>query len=430
MRSLGFSSIGGKGMYRRYSWAFLIIFSTLLIQCLAVGLQRPYRPEMWEYEVAAQNFLNGRGLTVHYLGTDYRALLHPFYPLLCVGIYWLFGSLPVAVAYTQIIIFGLVACISYRIGKEVFCEKTATLAALLVCLHPGLFIYTTHKLHSLIVDTFWFLRFLLFTLKLQKKMNFKRAVFAGIILGFAILSRPTILLFSGVASIWLLKQWDFLVRKKFLFLFTLLATTAVILTPWAVRNFIVFGRFIPMSTSSGIHLWRGNNPNATGTLRTSSGEIVLYKDVKFLEELYKLDELGQAQLFQKAALTYMREHPWRTFQLFLKKFYYFWWFSPQSGILYPPKWRLLYRGWYSSAILLAILGMECGWRKTACAEQREKLLLLILFLFSISLFQSIFFVEGRHRWTIEPVLLIFSAEGLRFLMEDIWKYCRLSETRS
>ncbi len=401
-------------MSKRYPWVFLIVFSTLLVQCLAVGLQHPYRPETWEYEVAAQNFLNGRGLTVHYLGNDYRALLHPFYPLLCAGIYWLFGSLPVAVAYTQIIIFGLVAWMSYKIGKEVFCGETALLATLLVCLHPGLFVYTTRKLHSLIVDTFWFLLFLLFTLKLQKEINVKRAVFAGMILGCAILSRPTILLFGGVALIWLLKQWKFLLRKKILFLFILLLTVTGMLIPWVVRNFIVFGRFVPMSTSSGIHLWRGNNPDATGTLYTSSGEIIMYKDAKFLERLYALDELGQSQLFRQTALTYMREHPWRTFQLFLKKFYYFWWFSPQSGLLYPSQWLSLYRFYYAGILVLGLVGIGLGWRPLS-SSRKEGVALLLLYLFSISFFQSLFFVEGRHRWAVEPVLLIFSAEGIRYV---------------
>ncbi|MCF8710497.1 glycosyltransferase, partial [Rhizorhapis sp. SPR117] len=36
------------------------------------------------------------------------------------------------------------------------------------------------------------------------------------------------------------------------------------LLPWWVRNWLVLGAFVPLTTSSGVGLWIGNNPGATG----------------------------------------------------------------------------------------------------------------------------------------------------------------------
>jgi hypothetical protein len=42
----------------------------------------------------------------------------------------------------------------------------------------------------------------------------------------------------------------------------------------------------------------------------------------------------------------------------------------------------------------------------------DKIYLLIGMCLAISFFQSIFYVEMRHRWAIEPILLIFAANGI------------------
>lgn len=400
---------------RQVPWVALIIGSGMLVQIMYVWLRQPQRPEVWEYETLALNFLNGKGLTINYFETDYRALFHPFYPLLSVGIYKFFGVSHIALIFMQIIFFGLVSLIIYLIGKKVFDDKTATIATLLIYLHPGLFIYTTGKLHPLIIDAFWFSLLLYYIANIRTKANLKRAVLGGIILGTALLSRSTILLFAGVVSIWLLKQWEFSIRKRLLYLSILALTSAIIVAPWTIRNYVVLRHFIPITSSFGYVLWIGNNPNATGTPLTPSGEAVISKDAGFLQRLAQFDELGQARLFKEAALRYIGEHPLRALQLYLKKIYYFWWFSPQSGLWYHPSWLMLYKLGYGGVLVLALIGVWMGWKGTARLGKSDLWVLLLLFLLSVSVFQSIFFVEGRHRWAVEPVLLIFSAEGVRVL---------------
>src|SRR5436305_7313095 len=46
------------------------------------------------------------------------------------------------------------------------------------------------------------------------------------------------------------------------------------LAPWTIRNYSVFGRFVPVCSSGGLSLWVGNNPLATGDDRYPAADIV------------------------------------------------------------------------------------------------------------------------------------------------------------
>lgn len=41
--------------------------------------------------------------------------------------------------------------------------------------------------------------------------------------------------------------------------------TALVLVPWNIRNFLVFQRIVPLTTSGGVNLYRGHNPHSIGT---------------------------------------------------------------------------------------------------------------------------------------------------------------------
>ncbi|MFM2133821.1 MAG: hypothetical protein RL156_1102 [Bacteroidota bacterium] len=41
--------------------------------------------------------------------------------------------------------------------------------------------------------------------------------------------------------------------------------TALVLVPWNIRNFMVFQRVVPLTTSGGVNLYRGHNPHSIGT---------------------------------------------------------------------------------------------------------------------------------------------------------------------
>ena len=113
----------------------------------------------------------------------------------------------------------------------------------------------------------------------------------------------------------------------------------------------------------------------------------------------------------KKAMAYIKENPAAAARLTVVKFYHFWWFAPQTGVLYPSSWRQLYMAYYVAALLLAAVGVWQAARRGAVAP----LLLVGAFLLGLSVVQSVYYVEARHRWAIEPMLLALSGGGVAAL---------------
>jgi hypothetical protein len=94
-----------------------------------------------------------------------------------------------------------------------------------------------------------------------------------------------------------------------------------------------------------------------------------------------------------------------------QRLFYFWWFSPQTGLLYPPTWRLLYQGYYLLFLILCGIGLWSLSFQTSRLSWRP-LSLILLASVAISLAQSLFYVEGRHRWPVEVLLIPLGCQGL------------------
>ena len=100
--------------------------------------------------------------------------------------------------------------------------------------------------------------------------------------------------------------------------------------------------------------------------------------------------------------------------LALRKFFYFWWYAPATGLLYPQAWFQLYMAYYVIALLLAAVGVS---RVARIRGPGMPLALLVgAFLLVLSSFQSLYYVEGRHRWAVESLVLVFSGGGVASLL--------------
>ena len=131
---------------------------------------------------------------------------------------------------------------------------------------------------------------------------------AGILGGFAHLTRPSLYYFYPVVfflqAIILRSSW----RRATI---TILLTAAVVL-PWAVRNYNVFGTFVPGTTGAGQVLWEGNNPlNNTGGTSDS-----FEAGSDYLSEMPKgLDERERDSWKKERAFDYIKNNP----EVFLQK---------------------------------------------------------------------------------------------------------------
>lgn len=384
-----------------------LAFSTRLIGALIAVSRVPL--QTWEYEIIAGNILNGLGYSFGHFNAVHYAFGPPLYTLFTAFIYLLTNHSQTAIIIIQTF-FSFVTCLFiFEIARRIFDHKIGLLACFLAALHPGLILYSS-KLHPLTFDALLITVTFFLLLKAKDGLNARDFLSLGIVFGFTMLTRGTILFFLILSFIYLsLKASP---KKRMIAYFILTFTTALlIIGPWLIRNYLVLHKFVFIQKSGEV-FWRGNNPNASGTSYTLDGRIMIDSaSKKFLHELYNSDEIKQDRLFWREGIDFIKKHPYAFLALTVKKFYYFWYFSPNSGTEYPKFYLYIYKALYIPAFLFAIIGifhvLNSGRERT-----KENSLLLLLLLFTISLTQSFFYVEGRHRWAVEPLLLIFTAQGL------------------
>jgi 4-amino-4-deoxy-L-arabinose transferase-like glycosyltransferase len=182
----------------------------------------------------------------------------PLYPYFIGAVYALFGTLT-AVQIGQAALGALLVPAVGRVGARVGGARAGTLAAASVAFYPDLVWFSVHfwseTLFMLLL--WWALERLLAA---DDDGRQRTALAAGILWGLAVLTRETTLYFTPVAALWLAlrRRRDPLRRgapaRGAVFLAAALATVA----PWTLRNGVVHGAFIPVSTAGGLNLWQGN----------------------------------------------------------------------------------------------------------------------------------------------------------------------------
>ena len=79
-----------------------------------------------------------------------------------------------------------------------------------------------------------------------------------------------------------------------------------------------------------------------------------------------------------------------------------------DGRWYPEWFRTAYLAFYLLLLACAVLGAY----RLAQSGQWAAVVLCVCFVLSVGVVQSIFFVEGRHRWEVESGLVILAACGV------------------
>ena len=383
----------------------------------AFALDGFQHPDTDESAVIARHMLEGRGFSYFYLGVVYLSYQAPLPAWLGAASYWLTGSL-VLVMVLQILAGTLLAVISAVIAGRLFGGWIAPLAAgILVALHPGLVVYNAWKFHALSFDALFFSLALLQSFRLAERPTTSRGLQLGVILGLGLLSRPTILVFLPLTAAWLLLVTPVEARRAAARAVVVAGICmAAVITPWTIRNYLVQRQFVFMLTTDKELLWRGSNPYASGAGYTADGRTIFSTlptdERQDLEQ--QPNELAQAQWFQTRAFRFIRNDPAAFARLFLRKFVIFWSYGSTTGLLYPRAWFFAYLAYYVVAVVLGAAGTWHVLLSDASAKSR--MFLLGAFMVALSLLQSLYYVEGRHRWGVEPMLLAMSGGGVAALL--------------
>lgn len=265
----GFRRLGPLGLLG------LALAIALVVRLIALALAGDisHGARLWEYgEQAVCALRTGGDLCLDYPhggGAYPSAYMPPLLSYFWLILFHLFGDGPAARAVwlasslaAALANVWLVFRLTLELGRS---RWAAFLAAGLLAVYPT-FVFVTATYHQ----TNWAVFFLLavaavaVTIAKAPRATLAHAALGGLLCGLATLNRSEMLII-GPALLALGAFW----RRNFADVLKVgliaAAVMAVVLAPWVVRNYQLFGRVIPVAQSTGYNLWKGFNPYTNGS---------------------------------------------------------------------------------------------------------------------------------------------------------------------
>jgi hypothetical protein len=233
----------------------------------------------------------------------------------------------------------------------------------------------------------------------RHKPGWGRAMVLGVVLGLAALVRSTFL----ILPLWV-GAWLFLSRRstKYLSKFAVaLILAAAVLSPWVIRNRMVLGAWVPVTTTAGYTALLGNHSGADGTISAAALRRTMDE---FPEEFWNRSEPQRDEVFRAKVVSFWRGHPGEAGRLYFKKLLYLWTWRPGVGSLYPSAWTTAYLVTWA-IVLPAII---VGWWKSRSDPQAEAPSLFLATWILLSLVYALFAVNMRFRFEAEPLLIPYA----------------------
>jgi tetratricopeptide (TPR) repeat protein len=317
---------------------------------------------------------------------------------------------------------GAVNCVLlYQLGRKLFSERAAVVAAVLAALNFRLIYYDWLMMP---VTLLIFLSLVIVLSIVQNDVDSpKREWFlTGILIGLAALGDGKFLIYFAL----LLGYLAFQHRNNTLLWLRrigvpLTVGLCLVLSLVVMRNRIVGGQWVLITAQSGLSFYVGNNPQAGGFYEnpelirpTHAGQDI---DQQAIAQRTAGRDLGSAEVsafWAKKATDFITTDPMAYLSLLGKKAVLF--FGDHEAaydvdLLLQHKWKniLDFNPW-GLIWPLAITGMVLTFR-------RSNIQTINLLLFSQFSFTLIFFLIERHRITILPFLLLYEACGVFWFFE-------------
>lgn len=357
----------------------------------------------------------------------------PGYPWFLGSFQWLLehvglGSHTVgAVAVAQSLLSGVAIAGVVVVGNRLGGARVAVVAGGIVALWPNLVVHASLMLSETLFVTLVAVATAGIVTMVERDGRLVpwRAVVAGVALGAATLVRPQVVLVAvGFVVAWTLCRltWRDVARRGAV----LAVGVVVVVAPWTIRNAVVFGAFVPVSTNDGDNLCVGYNPEATGyfTMPASCDTGELYT-------AGPAAELRRQAETRDRAFDFIRRHPGELPELTWKKLWYTYrtdtdgiWASMSFG---RDPWL---HGWgrravdvvttafYAAAMLLAVggtvLGLRSWWRRRRADDGPvdPTWLVVVVGAAASSVIPALFFGDPRFKVGATPFYAVLAAAAL------------------
>ena len=330
---------------------------SFFLQIAAIGVLHQYRTRPghdnfefgWEMGRIGRSLAQGHGFSSPYDGeTGPTAWEPPLYPFLVGGVFRVFGIYTRASAWVLLSVnclFATLTCIPiFLIAHRTFGESVARWSAYGWGLNPYVWYWSIHWIWDTTFTPFLLACIFLLALELSGTRagstgvphfspvlreegigngDRNKSLWAlfGVLFGIGALANPTMLAFLPFCGLWI---WRQRYRRGLPSLAGItIASLAfwMALSPWLVRNYVVFGRFVFIRDDFGLQFRLGNGPLAEGLLMPY---LQPHHNPLEWDKFVRMGELAYSESCKQQAFAWVRENPGRFAVVSLKRFFYYW----------------------------------------------------------------------------------------------------------
>jgi 4-amino-4-deoxy-L-arabinose transferase-like glycosyltransferase len=391
---------------RSVLWMVLLSF---VIQVAAIGVFHQYRTRAgedhfgfgWEMGRVGRSIALGQGFSNPYGGnTGATAWEPPLYPYLIGGVFKIFGVYTYGSAWVLLSINSLFAALTmipvFLIAYRTFGPGVALWSARVWALNPYVWYWSIHWIWDTTFTPLMLALIFLLALEMEQWRGWRGWALFGALWGVGALANPSMLSFLPFCGLWI---W----RRRYLRGLPSLAGVVVssfvfflVLSPWLVRNYEVFGRFVFIRDDFGLQFRLGNNELAEGMLIAT-----LQPNLNKLEfeKFQSMGEIAYGADCKRLAFDWIRAHPGRFAVISVKRFFYYW-----NGVPGPTDSRAPWD--FRSSLFLASSVLAIWGLGRAVRQKRRGAWLFAGLVATYPTVYYFVFPHARYRHPIEPELFI------------------------
>ncbi len=373
------------------------------------------------FDTLAWNLVSLHAFTLD--GLNPAAHVGPLYPALLAVFYAFVGHRPEWVPVLHIVFDLAAAFCIYRVGTLLWGSWTGACAAGLFILYPAYWTYDP-RIRSEALLTLLVSGWLWAAVMCVRLPSVRQYLVAGVLAGLTILCKPVVLILACLL-LGLVLIGSFPPSRKLVYAGVYLAASFVVLTPWSVRNYVMFHEVIPVSAGMGAGLWMGSDPVSRGSWpMPAERESAIWESAGItpLPYAHAMYEVSTDRLLREKGWNRIKADPLGYVGLTATRGWDFWignqfyLVNTEDGFVRGFQRDAAERGWLVAAyslfkrlLFMPCLIMAASWSAWRHRERWRELSPLYLFPIGLTLGYVPFTVEaGRYALPVLPCLMVLS----------------------
>jgi 4-amino-4-deoxy-L-arabinose transferase-like glycosyltransferase len=394
-----------------YHSIFFIVLVALVLRLAVITIGHTYRitPRRdhfqfgWEMGRLARSIATGQGFSSPTdLPSGPSAWAPPLYPYILAGVFKLSGVYSAASAWVILAfnsIFAALTCLTlYRIAEHMYGLAVARATAWTWAVFPYVIYWPVRVVWETSLTAFLLSLALLLTLRMADEPPRPRAwILFGLLWGVIALTNTAVVSMLPFCLLWLLSQRR---PRQFVGATLCVLTAIVVVSPWLVRNYKVFGKFISVRDNLPLEMYEANNDQSAGlwTRNEHPGN-----DPEAMRRFQALGELEFMQEKQREVREFIREHPAKFAWFTVQRAMYFWIAPPQATIIAGYDFMISRHTNFLLGALFAFAGL---WLSIRNRQRGSFLLACFLLLYPLPYYLVNPFPRYKHPIEPEMILLI------------------------